>query len=60
LALSPGKANGESEAARARSYEVAALISEQASSLNEKRNGMKKLLNLIEYPDRLVHFGWAI
>jgi putative resolvase len=55
------------EAARARGYEVVALISEQASSLNEKRKGVKRLLNLIEeqavevalieYPDRLVRFG---
>jgi predicted site-specific integrase-resolvase len=46
-----------------RGYEVVAVISEQASSLNEKRKGMKKLLGLIkeqalevvliEYPDRL-------
>jgi putative resolvase len=52
----------------ARGYEVVALISEQASSLNEKRKGMKKLLQLvkeraisvvlIEYPDRLVRFGY--
>jgi putative resolvase len=57
------------EAARARSYEVVAVIAEQASSLNEKRKGMKKLLALIgeqavdvvliEYPDRLVRFGFS-
>jgi putative resolvase len=57
------------EAARARGYEVAAVISEHASSLNEKRKGMKKLLGLIkaqevdvvliEYPDRLVRFGFG-
>jgi len=56
------------EAATARGYEVAAVIMEQASSLNEKRKGMKKLLVLIgeqavdvvliEYPDRLVRFGF--
>src|SRR5215472_14127151 len=56
------------EAARARSYEVVAVITEQASSLNERRRGMKKLLALvgeqavdvvlIEYPDRLVRFGF--
>lgn len=56
------------EAARARSYEVVAVITEQASSLNEGRRGMKKLLALvgeqavdvvlIEYPDRLVRFGF--
>lgn len=57
------------EAATARGYEVGAVISEQASSLNEKRKGMKKLLSLIgeqavdviliEYPDRLVRFGFG-
>jgi putative resolvase len=56
------------EAAHARGYEVVAVISEQASSLNEKRRGMKQLLQLIkeqtievvliEYPDRLVRFGY--
>lgn len=56
------------EAARARGYEVVAVITEQASSLNERRQGMKKLLALvgeravdvvlIEYPDRLVRFGF--
>jgi putative resolvase len=55
------------EAAHARGYEVVAVITEQASSLNERRRGMKKLLTLvgeqavdvvlIEYPDRLVRFG---
>ena len=57
------------EAASARGYEVVAAISEQASSLNEKRKGVKKLLALIkeqavdvvliEYPDRLVCFGFS-
>src|SRR6266702_3887778 len=57
------------EAARARSYDVVTVIAEQASSLNEKRKGMKKLLALIgeqavdvvliEYPDRLVRFGFS-
>jgi putative resolvase len=57
------------EAATARGYEVAAVISEHASSLNEKRKGMKKLLGLIkeqavdivliEDPDRLVRFGFG-
>jgi putative resolvase len=57
------------EAARARGYEVVAVISEQASSLNEKRKGMRKLLQLvkereisvvlIEYPDRLVRFSFG-
>ena len=46
-----------------------ALIAEQASGLNEKRKGMKRLLHLIdqqeidvvliEYPDRLVRFGFG-
>jgi len=55
--------------ARDRGYQVVALIAEQASSLNEKRKGMKKLLTLIdqqaidvvliEYPDRLVRFGFG-
>jgi len=55
------------EAAHARGYEVVAVITEQASALNERRRGMKKLLALvgeqavdvvlIEYPDRLVRFG---
>jgi excisionase family DNA binding protein len=50
-------------------YQVVALIAEQASGLNEKRKGMKKLLQLveqqaidvvlIEYPDRLVRFGYS-
>jgi excisionase family DNA binding protein len=57
------------EAARARGYEVVAVISEQASSLNEKRKGMKKLMGLIkeraieviliEDPDRLVRFSFG-
>lgn len=57
------------EAARARGYEVVAIISEQTSSLNEKRKGMRKLLQivkeraievmLIEYPDRLVRFSFG-
>jgi excisionase family DNA binding protein len=57
------------EAARMRGYEVVVVISEQASSLNEKRKGMKKLLALlkeqsvevvlIESPDRLVRFGFG-
>jgi len=57
------------EAAHARGYEVVAVITEHASSLNERRRGMKKLLTLvgeqavdvvlIEYPDRLVRFGFS-
>src|SRR6266567_6271990 len=52
-----------------RGYQVVALIAEQASSLNEKRKGMKRLLHLIEQqeidvvliesPDRLVRFGFG-
>ena len=55
--------------ARERGYQVVALISEQASSLNEKRTGMQRLLTLIdqqaidvvliEDPDRLVRFGFG-
>src|SRR5713226_1855098 len=55
--------------AQERSYEVVALIQEQASGLNEKRTGLKNLLHLIdhqeidlvliEYPDRLVRFGYS-
>jgi putative resolvase len=55
--------------AQARGYQVIAVISEQASSLNEKRKGIQKLfglidqqaidLVLIEYPDRLVRFGFG-
>ncbi len=57
------------EAATSRGYEVVQVITEQASSLNERRKGMKKLLALIgeqavdvvliEYPDRLVRFGFG-
>ena len=57
------------EAATSRGYEVVQMITEQASSLNERRKGMKKLLSLIgeqavdvvliEYPERLVRFGFG-
>jgi putative resolvase len=57
------------EAATSRGYEVIQVITEEASSLNEGRKGMKKLLLLIEeqavdvvlieYPDRLVRFGFS-
>ncbi len=57
------------EAATSRGYEVIQVITEQASSLNERRKGMKKLLLLIEEqavdvvliedPDRLVRFGFS-
>lgn len=56
------------EAADARGYLMVETIAEQASSLNEKRRGMKKLFSLIqreavdvvliEDPDRLVRFGF--
>lgn len=55
------------EAVNERGYQVVQMITEQASSLNKRRKGMKKLLALvgqqavdvvlIEYPDRLVRFG---
>lgn len=57
------------EAAAKHGYEVVTVIAEHASSLNERRRGMKKLLTLIgeqatevvlvEYPDRLVRFGFS-
>ncbi len=57
------------EAATKRDYEVVQVIAEQACSLNERRRGMKKLLALlgeqavdvalVEYPDRLVRFGFS-
>ena len=53
--------------AKERGYQIIAVICEQASSLNEKRKGMKQLFGLIdqqaidvvliEDPDRLVRFG---
>jgi putative resolvase len=56
------------EAASERGYGVVQVITEHASSLNERRKGMKRLLALveqqavdvvlIEYPDRLVRFGF--
>ena len=55
--------------AQERGYQVVSLIAKQASCLNEKRTGMKKLLALIdqqaidvvliEYSDRLVRFGFG-
>jgi len=55
--------------AQARGYQVIAVISEQASSLNEKRKGIQNLFGLIEQqaidlvliedPDRLVRFGFG-
>jgi predicted site-specific integrase-resolvase len=56
-------------AAAEREYQVGQTIAEYASSLNEKGRGMKNLLSLleqqagdvglIEYPDRLVRFGFS-
>ena len=57
------------QVASERGYQVAAKIAEQASGLNEHRRGLKKLFQLIdqqaidvvliEYPDRLVRFGFG-
>jgi putative resolvase len=57
------------EAASERGYQLVQVITEQASSLNERRKGMKRLLALvgqravevvlIEYPDRLVRLGFG-
>jgi putative resolvase len=57
------------QVASERGYQVAAKIAEQASGLNEHRRGMQKLFQLIdqqaidvvliEYPDRLVRFGFG-
>ena len=57
------------EAAAKHGYEVVAVIAEHASSLNEHRRGMRQLLALVgaqatevvllEYPDRLVRFGFS-
>jgi putative resolvase len=57
------------EAANERGYQVVQMITERASSLDERRKGMRKLLALvgqqavdvvlIEYPDRLVRFGFG-
>jgi putative resolvase len=57
------------EKASERGYQVVQVITEQASSLNERRKGMKRLLALvrqramdvvlIENPERLVRFGFG-
>lgn len=57
------------QVAEQRGYHLVALITEQASGLNEKRKGLKKLFQLVEqqvidvvlleYPDRLVRFGFG-
>ena len=36
-----------------------AVLTEQSLSLNERRKGMKQLLSISEYPDRLVRFGFG-
>jgi len=56
------------QVASERGYQVVARIQERASGLNEKRKGLKRLFHLIdhqeidlvliEYPDRLVRFGY--
>ncbi|MFL5626813.1 MAG: IS607 family transposase [Ktedonobacteraceae bacterium] len=56
------------QVASQRGYQVVARIQEQASALNEKRKGLQRLFHLIdhqeidlvliEYPDRLVRFGY--
>ncbi len=67
--VSSAKQEHEGNLTRERGYQVVALISEQASCLNEKRKGMNRLFQLIdqqaidvvliEYPDRLVRFGFG-
>lgn len=57
------------EAAARRGYEVIQISTEQASSINDLSPEVKKLLTLveseavdvvlIEYPDRLVRFGFG-
>ena len=57
------------QVAKERDYQVVVLIAEQASSLNDRRRGVKRLFQLIdqqeidvvllEYPDRLVRFGFG-
>ena len=57
------------EAAKEKGYEIGSVIGEQASGLNEKRKGLKKLFGLagkgkinvvlIEFKDRLARFGFA-
>jgi putative resolvase len=57
------------EAARAQGYRVVDVISEQASGINEKRRGLRRLLAmgeageidvaLVESKDRLARFGYS-
>jgi putative resolvase len=47
------------QVARERGYLVVALIQEQASALNEKRKGLKRLFQLIEHQEiDLVLIDW--
>jgi putative resolvase len=55
------------QVADARGFDVAAVIAEQASGLNERRRGLRKLFRLaeageidvvlVEFKDRLARFG---
>lgn len=57
------------EAARAQGYRVIDVIAEQASGINEKRRGLRHLLEMgragkidvvfVEFKDRLARFGYA-
>jgi len=57
------------KAAQERGYDLVVVVSEQASGLNEKRRGLKKLFKLaskgeidivlIEFKDRLARFGYS-
>ena len=57
------------QAAAEHGYEVAAIVAERASGLNEKRRGLKRLFRLaatdaidvvfIEFKDRLARFGFV-
>jgi len=57
------------EAAHCKGYEITTIISEQASGLNEKRQGLRRLFRLaaegkidvvlVEFKDRLARFGFA-
>lgn len=57
------------QAARFHGYEITVTITEQASGLNEKRRGLKRLFRLaaedkidvvlVEFKDRLARFGFA-
>lgn len=57
------------EAARAQGYRVVDVIAEQASGINEKRRGLRRLLEMgkagkidvvfVECKDRLARFGYS-